>query len=113
MTQAPKAPTAFKALHPADAPKEVGAPEAQDSLISYQCDFPIKVMGKHHADFAQTLTEVVKQFDPDFDPVTIEFRPSKSGNYMGLTFTVKATSREQLDALYRAVHGHHMVKVVL
>ena len=53
------------------------------------------------------------QFDPDFDPATVEMRPSKGGNYLGLTFTVRATSREQLDALYRALHAHHMVSVVL
>ena len=63
-------------------------------------------------EFAQTLTEVVLQFDPEFDAATVEMRPSKGGNYMGLTFTVRAT-REQLDALYRALHGHPMVSIVL
>ncbi|OZI32020.1 DUF493 domain-containing protein [Bordetella genomosp. 10] len=85
----------------------------QDSLIEYPSDFPIKVMGKSHPEFAQLLTEVVLQFDPDFDPATVEMRPSKGGNYIGLTFTVRATSREQLDNLYRALHGHHLVSVVL
>jgi uncharacterized protein len=85
----------------------------EQSLIEYPSDFPIKVMGKLHPDFAQTLTEVVLQFDPGFDPATVEMRPSKGGNYIGLTFTVRATSREQLDALYRALHGHPMVSVVL
>ncbi|AHV93543.1 YbeD family protein [Bordetella holmesii] len=85
----------------------------EDSLIEYPSDFPIKVMGKQHPDFAQTLTGVVLQFDPDFDPASVEMRPSKGGNYMGLTFTVRAVSREQLDALYRALHGHPMVSIVL
>ncbi|HEX7748664.1 MAG TPA: DUF493 family protein [Bordetella sp.] len=85
----------------------------EESLIEYPSDFPIKVMGRHHPDLAQTLTEIVLQFDPDFDPATVEMRPSKGGNYLGLTFTVRATSREQLDALYRALHAHHMVSVVL
>ncbi|ANN79897.1 YbeD family protein [Bordetella flabilis] len=85
----------------------------EQSLIEYPSDFPIKVMGRQHPQFAQTLTEVVLQFDPDFDPATVEMRPSKGGNYIGLTFVVRATSREQLDALYRALHGHPMVSVVL
>jgi putative lipoic acid-binding regulatory protein len=55
----------------------------------------------------------VLEFDPTFDPATVEMRPSKGGNYMGLTFTVTATSREQLDGLYRALHGHPMVSIVL
>lgn len=85
----------------------------EESLIEYPSDFPIKVMGKSHPELAQTLTEVVRQFDPGFDPATVEMRPSKNGNYMGLTFIVRATSRQQLDDLYRALHGHPMVSVVL
>lgn len=85
----------------------------EQSLIEYPSDFPIKVMGRQHPDLAQVLTEVVLQHDPAFDPATVEMRPSKGGNYIGLTFTVRATSREQLDALYRALHGHPMVSVVL
>jgi len=86
---------------------------SEESLIEYPSDFPIKVMGKMHPDFAQVMTAVVLQYDPGFDAATVEMRPSKSGNYLGLTFTVRATSREQLDALYRALHGHPMVSVVL
>lgn len=85
----------------------------EESLIEYPCDFPIKVMGKAHPEFAQILTEVVKEHDPEFDAVTVEMRASKGGNYLSLTFTVRATSREQLDALYRSLHGHPMVSVVL
>lgn len=85
----------------------------EQSLIEYPSQFPIKVMGKSHPDFAQTLTAVVLEFDPEFDPATVEMRPSRSGTYIGLTFTVTATSREQLDALYRALHGHEMVSIVL
>lgn len=85
----------------------------EDSLIEYPSQFPIKVMGKNHPELAQQLTEVVLVFDPDFDPATIEIRASKRGNYIGLTFTVQATSREQLDNLYRALHSHELVSVVL
>lgn len=85
----------------------------EESLIEYPCEFPIKVMGRAHSDFAQILTEVVLQFDPQFDPATVEMRPSSSGNYMGLTFRINATSRDQLDSLYQALHAHAMVSVVL
>jgi hypothetical protein len=85
----------------------------EQSLIEYPSDFPIKVMGKAHPEFAQVLTDLVMQFDPVFDPAGVEMRPSSSGNYIGLTFVVRATSREQLDNLYRALHGHPMVSVVL
>ena len=85
----------------------------EDSLIEYPCHFPIKVMGKAVPEFAQTLTEVVLAHDPKFDPATVEMRPSGKGNYVGLTFRVWATSREQLDNLYKALHGHPLVSIVL
>ena len=83
------------------------------SLIEYPCAFPIKVMGVQVAGFEAAMVAVARQFDPDFEPACIERRPSKAGKYLGLTLTVRATSREQLDELYRALSTHPMVKVVL
>ena len=84
-----------------------------DSLIEYPCDFPIKIMGAMQERFAQTMVEVVTVHDPDFHAGKMEMRPSAKGNYLSLTVTVRATSREQLDNLYRALSSHPMVKVVL
>jgi uncharacterized protein len=83
------------------------------SLIDYPSAFPIKVMGAHVDGFEAAMVMVARQFDPAFDTSTIERRPSKAGNYLGLTLTVTATSREQLDELYRTLSTHPMVKVVL
>lgn len=85
----------------------------KDSLIEYPSRFPIKVMGANVNGFVHAVTEVVRRFDPDFDASTIELRDSRAGNYLGVTITVTATSREQLDDLYRALTSHPMVKVVL
>ncbi|MFM8691951.1 MAG: DUF493 family protein [Limnohabitans sp.] len=90
-----------------------GSDPRKDSLIEYPCRFPIKVMGAMADGFADALAEVARRFDPGFDPATMELRPSKGGNYLGVTITVTATSREQLDNLYRALTGHPMVKIVL
>lgn len=85
----------------------------EQSLIQYPSAFPIKVMGANVAGFADAIVQVARHFDPTFDPATLEQRPSKGGNYLGLTITITATSREQLDELYRTLSTHPMVKVVL
>jgi putative lipoic acid-binding regulatory protein len=90
-----------------------GAIRPEPSLIEYPSAFPIKVMGANVEGFVDTVDRIVRQFDPTFDPTSIERRASRGGNYLGLTVTVTATSREQLDALYRALSSHPMVKVVL
>jgi putative lipoic acid-binding regulatory protein len=85
----------------------------KDSLIEYPSQFPIKVMGVKADGFVHAITAVAKQFDPSFDASGIELRDSKGGNYLGITITITATSREQLDELYRTLSSHPMVKVVL
>jgi uncharacterized protein len=84
-----------------------------DSLIEYPSDFPIKVMGPTHDAFATTIVSVVLEHDPTFHEGRMEVRPSTRGNYTGLTVMVRATSRDQLDNLYRALSSHPMVKIVL
>lgn len=84
-----------------------------ESLIEYPSDFPIKVMGATHIDFAVTIVELVTQLDPTFHEGKMQSRPSAKGNYTGLTITVRATSREMLDDVYRALSSHPMVKMVL
>ena len=85
----------------------------EQSLIQYPSAFPIKVMGAQVEGFVDALIAVARQFDPGFDASTIEQRPSSGGRYLGVTLTITATSREQLDELYRTLSTHPMVKVVL
>jgi len=85
----------------------------KESLIKYPSQFPIKVMGAKVDGFVHAITQIAERFDPTFDATTVELRDSKAGNYLGVTITVTATSREQLDDIYRALSSHPMVKVVL
>lgn len=85
----------------------------EQSLIEYPSAFPIKVMGSNAEGFREAMVDIALRFDPAFDAQTVEARPSKGNNYLGLTLTVTATSREQLDELYRTLSTHPMVKVVL
>jgi putative lipoic acid-binding regulatory protein len=83
------------------------------SLLAFPCDFPIKIMGRKAPGFAQNVSGIVRRHAPDFDPATMEMRPSRQGKYISLTCTVRATSREQLDALYQALCDDPSVVMVL
>lgn len=89
------------------------AAPVEDSLIPFPSAFPVKVMGLQVEGFEAAVVAVARQFDPGFDESAIERRPSSAGKYLGLTITVTATSRAQLDDLYRALSAHPLVKVVL
>ena len=86
---------------------------SSESLIQYPSRFPIKVMGVKAEGFVEAVTMIAQRFDPGFDSACIELRDSRAGKYLGITITVNATSREQLDELYRTLSTHPMVKVVL
>lgn len=85
----------------------------EQSLIKYPSLFPIKVLGPKVDGFEAAIAHVARQFDPTFDPTTIAKKDSSGGNYLGLTITITATSREQLDELYRTLSTHPMVKWVM
>lgn len=85
----------------------------EESLISYPTDFPIKVMGRKETRFAHSVVVIVRKHAPDFDAATMELRPSRQGTYLSVTCTIRATSREQLDALYRDLCDHPSVVMVL
>jgi len=84
-----------------------------ESPLVFPTPFPIKVMGPRVDDFAQSIVDVVREHAPDFDAATLELRTSRAGNYLSVTVTINATSREQLDNLYRALTSHPLVRVVL
>ena len=86
---------------------------AEPQLLSFPCEFPIKVLGRTQKGYAQAIVEVVLRHAPDFDPATLEMRPSRQGNYLSLTLVVRAVSQHQLDALYRELCDHPMVQMVL
>ena len=86
---------------------------AASSPLAFPCDFPIKVMGRKQPGFAEAVTDIVRKHAPEFDPATVEMRPSRQGRYLSVTCVLRATSREQLDGLYQELCDHPAVVMVL
>ena len=88
-------------------------PSAPETLLEFPCAFPIKIMGLTHDALAQTVLDVVLRHAPDFDGATMTMRASSSADQLVNGRCGSTTSKPQLDALYRELSGHPMVKVVL
>jgi putative lipoic acid-binding regulatory protein len=86
---------------------------ADTPLADYPCEFPIKILGHTQAGFAQAMLEIVRRHAPEFDSSSMEMKSSRRGKYLSLTCVIRATSREQLDRLYRELCDHPMVVMVL
>ncbi len=85
----------------------------EETLLVFPTDFPIKIMGERRDDFARAMVDLVQRHAPDFRPETVEMRASSSGNYLSVTCVIRATSKAQLDALYRDITAHPWVKMAL
>ena len=70
-------------------------------------------MGRKEPRFVHSVTGIVRKHAPDFYAATVEMRPSRQGKYLSVTCVVRATSREQLDALYQELCDHPSVVMVL
>lgn len=99
---------------PADGEAMKAAFDRLEKLLEFPVEnYPIKVMGRRVDDFAQQVAELVRGHAPDFDPASIDLRSSSRGNWLGLTLIVRIDSRGQLEALYRDLAAHPLVRIVL
>lgn len=85
----------------------------EESFIEYPCDFPVKAMGIASDEFKASVLAIGRQHDPEFTEASVTERESKKGNYISLTLMIKATSREQLDSIYRDLTSCDQVKWVM
>lgn len=88
-------------------------PAPQPTLMTFPCDFPLKIMGAKTDEFRSLVLGIVQRHMGAIDATNIEERPSKNGKYLGLTCTVSAQSQQQLDDLYRELTSCNKVLVVL
>jgi putative lipoic acid-binding regulatory protein len=84
-----------------------------DSPFEFPCDFPIKVIGKPGLTIDALVFSLVRAHAPDLGEGAIRSRTSRGGTYQSVTVTVRATDREQLDRIYRALTSHEDIQMVL
>jgi putative lipoic acid-binding regulatory protein len=90
-----------------------GNGETPPSLIEFPCDFTIKAMGKSSNHFVDLVLNIIREHYPQFPKEQLQKRFSQYTNYISLTFTIRAESKEQLDNLYRHLSGTPEILVVL
>lgn len=84
-----------------------------DSLLEFPCRIDVKVMGRAEEDFAALVTELVRQHVPEVSDDAVRSRHSRNGNFVAVTISVHAQSREQMDALYRELTAHEKISIAL
>ena len=86
---------------------------ANDTLLEFPVDFPIKMMGRDTPEFRDTVRELVEKHTGPLADDAIQSSLSRNGRFVSVTITVTAQSREQLDNIYREVTAHENVLMAL
>jgi len=87
--------------------------ESGETLFEFPCEFPIKVMGRDSESFRSLTLAIVERHAGPLEPARISERTSSKGTFLSLTYTIRAESRAQLDAIYRELTASGVVLVAL
>lgn len=86
---------------------------SEDTLFEFPCPFPIKAMGKNDVELDVLIIEIISRHAPDISPADLKARPSKDGNFLAITATIQAHSKQQLDAIYQDLTDHPLILFAL
>lgn len=84
-----------------------------DTHLEFPCTFPIKAMGLSGTDFDLLVVEIVSRHAGPVGEGAVATRPSSNGKYVSVTVTVRAESKQQLDAIYSELTAHERVLMAL
>jgi uncharacterized protein len=82
-------------------------------LQEFPSDFPIKVMGRHDSNLRALTQAIIERHAGPVLESSVRTRTSADGNFLALTYVVHATSRGQLDAIYRELTACKSVLMAL
>lgn len=86
----------------------------EDTLFEFPCQFPLKVMGRNIPELEEiVLTIVGRHIDEELKQSAVKKRDSGKGKFISITVTFEAQSKLQLDNLYRELHAHEHVLMLL
>ena len=85
----------------------------QETLLEFPCDFAIKAMGETSDDLDAIVIEIVRRHVDDLAEGAVSSKQSSGGKFTSITVTIRATSKQQLDAIYMELSSHQRIKYVL
>ena len=86
---------------------------AEESVIEFPCEFPIKMMGRDTPGFRDTMRTIVEKHVGELDDSRVQAAVSRNGSFVSVTVTITATSQQQLDDIYREVSARDDVLMAL
>jgi uncharacterized protein len=86
---------------------------SRDSLLKFPTDFPIKAMGRSGSNVRALALAIVEKHVGKLAEDAVRERTSTDGNFLAVTFMVRAENRVQLDEIYRELTACEAVLMAL
>lgn len=67
--------------------------------LKFPTDYPVKVLGRPAQGFRERIDAIVRRHAPTLTPERVSERPSANGNFLAVTYLLRAESRAQIEAL--------------
>jgi len=83
------------------------------SLMTFPCDFEIKIIGNNTDSFVREIISIARKHFPDIDDAAIQSKPSGQGNYTAISIKLHVNDQATLDGLYMELTKHPDIKMVL
>ena len=83
------------------------------ALIEYPAKFPLKVLGRHDAEFESVVLELIRARCPQAEHIDVRRRSSSGGKYLALTLTFTVYSQTQLEEIYQDLYDCDQVVMSL
>jgi putative lipoic acid-binding regulatory protein len=82
-------------------------------LLQFPTDYPIKVVGRPSAEFRAHIHAIVVRHVPNVETDRITERLSENGNFLSISYAIRAESREQIEGLVKDLTTAEGVLMVL
>jgi putative lipoic acid-binding regulatory protein len=69
------------------------------AALRFPSDYPLKIVGRPADDFRARVHAIMLRHAPDLDAGGITERLSANGNFLSISYLLRATSRAQVEAL--------------
>lgn len=81
--------------------------------MEFPCNFDIKVFGKADSNLESVVLPIINKHAGNLKEGAISTKNSKNNKYISITVSFEATSKDQLDSIYREITKHPDVVMAL
>ncbi len=87
--------------------------QSSQPIYQFPSMYSLKAIGKTEGDFEDIVYSIMLKHIPSFEKTGMSSRLSRDGNYLSITLSFYAESKDQVESLFKELNDHEQVIMVL